>query len=265
MASPFPLSTVKAGITRLRDKGGASPDSLYDLVNGIVDASRAPVSRPPARAVSLLPPGTKGLMYYKGKRLVFSAEPVEMTDPKYINETLRHPTEEDATLVKIHFAQPFLGVPFVVAEFDNDGAQEFFSYWLQRTLTWEADHIYTIGQVVQPTVPNGYAYRAGRIGDPGLRWAKDILRAIGDRVEPTVYNGYVYVVVDVQGANPRSGSAEPTWPTSPGAQVIEDTDGAEPTPDGSATDPTGSSTVPEDIRDRYGVGVGSNQNRQSIQ
>ena len=31
---PFPLTTLKGGINRLRVKGGASPASLYDLLNG---------------------------------------------------------------------------------------------------------------------------------------------------------------------------------------------------------------------------------------
>lgn len=264
MATPFALSAIKAGITRLREKGNASPESLYDLVNGVVDASRAPVSRNGTNIVHALPPGTVGIMFYKGKRLVFSDEPVTMTDPKYVNETLRHPTDDGAELVRIHFSQPFLGVPFVVAEFLNsEGDTEYFTYWLQRTLTWAPDHVYTIGEVVQPTVPNGYAYRANRIGDPGLKWAPNVLRALNDRVEPTVYNGYVFVAIDVQGANPRSGAVEPIWPKAAGATVTEDTDGAAPTPTDSGSDPNPDTTLPPEIVDRYGTGRGGTFSNQS--
>ena len=46
MASPYFLTAVKAGITRLRTKAGAARESLYDLLNGYVDASRKMKSRP---------------------------------------------------------------------------------------------------------------------------------------------------------------------------------------------------------------------------
>ena len=47
MASPpVTLSAVQAGITRLRTKGGASPESLYDLINGYVTAARTIAPRP---------------------------------------------------------------------------------------------------------------------------------------------------------------------------------------------------------------------------
>ncbi|WP_256202355.1 hypothetical protein [Stenotrophomonas pictorum] len=54
------MSAVKAGITRLRDKGGASSDSLYDLLNGYVTAARTIKCRPGTRIDAELPEGTKG-------------------------------------------------------------------------------------------------------------------------------------------------------------------------------------------------------------
>jgi hypothetical protein len=34
---PVPVTTLRGGINRLRTKGGARADELYDLLNGYVD------------------------------------------------------------------------------------------------------------------------------------------------------------------------------------------------------------------------------------
>lgn len=216
------LSTLKSGITRLRDKGGASPDALFDLLNGYVDASGAPTSRGGTRLSITLPAGTKGLMPINGSFLVFSHVPTVIADPKYSCEVLVNPNDPDQPIKEIHFATPFLGYPYVVAEFDNG---DVIHYWLQDGKPWQAGTFYHTGDIVEPTTPNGLAYRATRDGSALPSWAPNVPRAIGDTIEPTVYNDYLYTVVDVAGDNPASGAVEPTWPAADGAQVIEDTNG----------------------------------------
>ena len=62
----------------------------------------------------------------------------------------------------------------------------------------------------------------GVIGMPGAfplpAWAPSIVRVVGDIVVPTVANGYEYIC-GASGAS--SGTVEPTWPTTPGAVVTE--------------------------------------------
>lgn len=252
------LNSFADGINRQKVKGGPKSTALYDLVNGYVDQSGAAVSRPGTVQDIELPAGTKGLMAFNGGLVVFSHLVLTTSNPdKYTVETIMHPTIPSAPLLEIHFAGPFLGIPYVVAEFVNG---DVFHYWLQRRSPWAPNTFYRVGDVVEPTTPNGFAYRANRIGDPGISWAPDVARAVGDKIEPTAYNGYEYTAVETYGANPRSGSIEPTWPTEDGARVTEDTDGATPGAGGTTPTPTGNTTLPADVEDRYGTGLAGRTN-----
>lgn len=223
-----PLATLKTGITRLRDKGGAQATSLYDLVNGFVDDSGSPTIRPGTTALHhIAVPTTKGCATFKNRIVVFSHDVVDPGHDLFICMVLRHPTNSSAVIEKIHYAKPFKGEMYVVAEFD-DGST--WHYSMKEPSSWEADHVYLEGAVIQPTTPNGYTYMAKRLGAPNPLWAPNVVRAVGDRVEPTVPNGYYYEVTATQGANPKSGPTEPTWVAAEGAVVYEDASGATVTP-----------------------------------
>lgn len=244
---PTVLNAVDAGITRLRSKGGASPKSLYDLVDAYVTAGKTILPRPGSRRVVNLPPGSIGLTLYQGDFHVYASSNIGAMPAGYKLNILIHPTNPAAILVFIHNAFPYLGHLYVVAEW-SDG--QTFHYWLQKRNAWEANKVYREGDVVEPTVPNGFAYQATRMNPAAPPWAADVPRAVNDRVSPTTSNGYEYVVVDTQGANPKSGAVEPTWPTAEGAQVIEDTDlGNVPTT--PPTDGGGAPPLPPDVEDRY--------------
>lgn len=238
-------------MTRLLDKGGASAESLYELTNGYINASRRATHRPGTTLETASLGGTKGLCVFKGAFVVFSHQVTPMSDSRFTCEVLTHPTDPNQPLADIHFAEPFLGHLYVSAEF-ADGS--VYHYWLQVAETWAAGSNYKVGDLVQPSVPNGYAYRATRSGDAPLTWAPDVARAVNDVVVPTVDNGFDYIVTSVIGDAPRSGSTEPNWPEADGATVFEDTGREPPTPpsgDGSGQ------TLPSDVEDRYGSGSGS--------
>lgn len=132
-------------------------------------------------------------------------------------------------LKEIHFAQPFMGFLYVVAEFDVSQAPEAaaigdtFHYWLQTSGEWAANTVYQVGQVISPTVGNGFQYQAVRVSSPNPVWTANTQEALDNIVEPSVPNGYFYTVTTVDGSNPSTGSTEPTWPTSTDATVIENT------------------------------------------
>lgn len=277
----LPLTTIKGGINRLRVRGGARPDNLYDLVNGYVTEAGTVKARPGTERVATLDSRTRGLCAFGGKLHVFCHVPVVVPDG-YVLNVLAHPdppdsgyqygyntTDTEVGIKTIHFAEPFLGGLYVVAEFD-DG--QTFHYWLQPGPVWTANTEYRIGDLVAPSSPNGFLYWASRLGDPNPPWQPDEPRydGIADAynqsvIEPTEANGYYYVCVDTDGPNPRSGSTEPTWPTFEGGQVTERTDTGVPeevpidsTPPpsaGSSDSPTVPSTDPID---RYGSGTGFN-------
>jgi hypothetical protein len=241
-----PLTVVQDGINRQRIKGGARADSLYDLLNGYVTESKTVKVRPGTTRMETLPETTKGLCYFEDELYVFSHQQ-ETVPYGYVNVVLVNPNDQAQLIEEIHFAEPFMGFLYVVAEFANG---EVFHYWLQSSGTWQASTVYLNGAIVTPTTPNGLAYRATRIGSPYPSWAPSVPRAVSDIIEPTTYNGYYYTVVDTIGANPASGLIEPTWPTEDGAQVSEDTEGE------IATSPTVTEPPidqpPEDTQDRYG-------------
>lgn len=244
----FAITSAKQGVTRLRNKGGASKDSFYTLKDCFVTSDRSIKPRPGTRRDTILPANTKGLMAFRGKLYVFSAEPVTITNPKYANLVLQHPEPGNTAQIRaIHFAQPFLGYPYVVAEFDDD-ATKFYHYWLQDTGDWQANTVYMFSEVVQPTTPNGYTYSATRLLPPDPTWTSGKPVQIGDKFEPTVPNGYYYEVVDAAGLNPITGETEPQWIAEEGATVYDDSD-----TNGGSTSAGDDDTPqpPPDVVDRY--------------
>lgn len=241
------LNATKGGIDRQRTEGSPSPQVLYDLLNGYINSAGKMVSRFGSRITHTLPAGaTKGACVFREQFVVFSHEPQTVPDG-VICEVLVHPTEPALALADIHFAWPFLQYLYVVAEFVNG---DVFHYWLQRADTWQADTIYLLGALVQPTVPNGFVYQAERLGDPNPLWSASVLRAVGEKVEPTTADGYYYEVTATLGTNPRSGTTEPTWNDEEGAVTYEDvsTTATPPPTTGPTTPP---STPGTGITDRY--------------
>jgi hypothetical protein len=247
---PVTLSVIQGGIQRLREKGNANPNSLYDLVNGHVTLDQHIRSRPGTFRVASVP-GTMGLVSFNGLLHVFAAEPVDVP-PGFVCNVLIHPAA-DATpipLSRIHFAAPFMGALYVVAEFDfdpnapldiDDGGfageddpedakkrQRIYHFWLRgQGQSWKPNYEYSFNQLVEPKPPNGYYYAASRAGAANPAWGPGQPRDVGDLVEPTVYNEYFYEVTFVSGSNAASGRDEPDWPLVSGGQVTENVIGSE--------------------------------------
>ena len=229
----FPLSTTNTGMTRLRTKGGARGDSLYDLLNAYITVEGTIKPRPGTIEDITLPADTVGLVAHKCKLYVFKHEPDVTSNPdKYVVATLRHPSDPTVKLAVIHFAATYLGFLYVAAQFEDASV---WHYWLEELDSWSANTDFMIGDRVFPTTENGFAYKATRPGSPNPAWAPNVERAVNDVIEPTVYNGFKYTAVAVTGDNPASGTVEPDWPDESGAQVIEYTAGED---SASVTTPT---------------------------
>ncbi len=240
------------GLNVMRLKGGANPNTLKTLTNGYVTAAGTIRMRPAAIYQATLPTDCRGLVAFQGALQSFCARYVGVIGIVTVN-TLRHPdpSQSALTLTDIHFAAPFLGFLYVVAEFSNG---DVFHYWLQPATTWQANTVYLLNAGVQPTAPAGLTFQATYAGPAIQSWAPNVARALGDIVIPTVPNGFKYQVTQVIGTAPASGTVEPVWPTVPGATVMEDTSlGTQPTASsGAATPPQ---TLPPGVATRYGTGL----------
>lgn len=264
MSRPVTLTALRAGIERAREKGGAKPDALFDLLNGYVTTDGAAQSRPGTRAIAKLPAGTKGCVAFGGRLAVFAHQPVALpaSTPPLELHLVKHKTDPAQPLAHIHFAEPFLRFLYVVAEFANG---DVFHYWLRTADAWNGSQAYDLGALVQPLTPNGYLYRAHRLRAPGPAWAPDVKRTVGDRIEPTTFNGFEYECVQTIGTDPRSGATEPAWPAQHGATVAEDTrKGAAPKPPATGTVAPPTNVVDEGTRTRYTGGVGDRLNRTGV-
>lgn len=248
------LTTIKGGLSRQRTKGGALKDQLFDLLNGYVTTEKTVKSRPGTTLTETLPVGTVGLLHFDGSFHVFASTDVASIPSGYTLNIVRAP--DGSALSKIHFAEPFMGRLYVVAEF-ADG--DIYHYWLKTTSAWAANTEYEFSEAVTPTSANNYTYIPKRTGQPNPTWSPGASRTVGDKVEPTIFNGYYFEVITASGTNPRSGVVEPAWATDPnivpGKRYIESVDGTfqPPTPT-PPRDPDRDSPLDDDLDDRYGPG-----------
>lgn len=214
----YPLTSMQAGMTRLRDKGGASPKAAYEITNGYVDASGAPSQRPgtdwifnwadPHLGKGAQAGQTKGLAFYNGVFYTFTSGNgagsgiVSGGGTTYQILVLRHPTSTSVTLTKIHFAKPFLGFLYVVAQF-SDGYTAH--YWLQNPPAWTGNTVYLPNALVQPTTNNGFYYSAQLLNPPGpTAWTPLLGHNLGDVIQPSTPNGFNYYAKFLSAGNGAS-------------------------------------------------------------
>lgn len=248
---PSPLYNLKQGINRLRVKGGANPSSLYDLVNGYINVDGSVKQREGTILAQTLNGNTKGLMADNGIFNVFSINQ-QAVPAGYLDNILIDPNDATQTIKTIWFAKPFMGFPYVVAEFANG---DVFHYWLQNGGTWAADTVYDTGTLILPTQPTGLAYLAQRVSAVNPIWQPETSIALNAIVEPTEYTGYQYKAVAVAGSTPTTGASEPVWPIVSAGTIQEFGDFDTSATDAGTTQGTKPSTtqpLSTTITDRYG-------------
>lgn len=249
---PVPLTALKGGINRLRIKGAASSQQLYDLVNGRITADGSVVVREGTIRSATLSSGTVGLTVLDGKFNVFSRDLVAVPSG-FVCNRLINPNDATQQPTKIWFAKPFMGFLYVVAQFGNG---DIVHYWLQSNGTWAANKVYTTGSIVTPTVSNGLAYLAQRNFPTYPTWSSETATVLNTIIEPTEYTGYAYKAVSVEGAAPHTGATEPSWPTTKGGLLQEFGDFDTSSTDSGTTQTdsgtTASTPLGSNITDRYG-------------
>jgi len=151
-------------------------------------------------------------------------------------------------IIKTYFTGVILGKLYVAVKFLNGLIRH---YWLQEPPAWQPNKIYMLGDLVQPTVPNGYYYQAP-VTSPIPAWQPSKVYAAGAKVQPKTANGYYYELVDVTGTGATSGTTEPVWPTQEGAEVFEGEDSTD-VPSVSTPVNTPAAGIGNEIVDRYNL------------
>lgn len=214
----YPLTALQGGISRLRVKGAARANTLYDLTNAYLTQAGSIVPREGTIAVEQLDDTTVGLLAIDGVFNIFSSSSGATVPSSYTLNLLINPGLTTDTPSMIWFAKPFMGFPYVVCEFASGTV---LHYWLQNDGEWTASSTYYTDNVIIPTTPNGLGYQAIRDMPINPTWAALTSTSAGAIVEPTEYTGFAYVAVTVSGPLPFTGSIEPTWPTVAGGIVQE--------------------------------------------
>lgn len=249
---PSPLYNLKQGINRLRIKGGANPSSLYDLVNAWITVDGSVNPREGTIRAETLNGNTKGLMADDGSFNVFSVTQ-QAVPSGYIDNILLNPNDSTQVITKIWFAKPFMGFPYVVAQFANG---DIFHYWLQNAGNWAPNTVYDTGTLILPlTTQTGLAYLAQRVSAVNPTWQAETGIALNAIIEPTEYTGFQYKAVAVAGASPHTGESEPVWPVVSAGTIQEFGDFDTSSTDAGTTQGTTPSTaqpLSTTITDRYG-------------
>jgi hypothetical protein len=252
---PIALTTLQGGINRLTVKGAASANRLYDLVNAYITNDGSTVPREGTLRAATLDTNSVGLMAVDGVFNIFGGTYTTSTatvPDGYQLNLLISPVNSTATPTKIWFAKPFMGFPFVTAQF-SDGL--VFDYWLQSNGAWTSETVYTTGSIVTPDVPNGLAYLAVRNFPQNPLWTADTTITSATIIEPNEYTGYAYKAISVAGTNPHTGASEPVWPTVSAGQIQEFGDFDTSSSDAGttqATTTTSAQNLGGNITDRYG-------------
>lgn len=251
---PYPLTVLNGGINRLRVKGGAAANQLYDLQNARITNAGSIVPREGTIRAETLDATTVGLAAVDGVFNVFSSSYNTGLPTNYQCNVLIDPINPTASVTKIWFAKPFMGFLFVVAEFSDGNT---FHFWLQNNGDWTANTVYMTDNIVLPDTPNGLAYQAVRDFPPNPLWTAEATITSGQTLEPNEYTGYAYRAVAVEGTAPHTGQVEPVWPTTIGGIIQEFGDFDTSSTDAGTTQSTSltttaSITLGGNITDRYG-------------
>lgn len=215
------LNASKAGMTRLRDKGGASPETLYELTNAYINASRSPTQRPGTTWTYQFGANTHGLVAFQGIFYAFTDNPAAIVSTgNYRVVLLRNPVAGSAaTLSKVTYAVPFMGYLYVVGVYSDGTAHHF---WLQNPPAWTANTSYAANTLAQPKTINGYYYKVSPIQNVPA-WQPHFVYTLSSICQPTVYNGFHYQKTSADSISNviTSGPNEPAWSTSLGGITLD--------------------------------------------
>lgn len=172
-----------------RDAALAAANIQRLLSNAYINTGKAIKKRPCLTRVATLEAGTVGLRAAGGKLNTFyganGATTITHANTLFRANRIPHPTDGTLAVTRVYYAENFNGVLYCSALYSNGDIRH--SFLDDSTLTaWAASTAYPQGTFRRPTVANGFRYEATAVAGTGT-----------------------------------SAAAEPTWPTTVGATVID--------------------------------------------
>lgn len=171
------------GLDRRKGASSSEPNKLRLLTNAYITTGKQIQKRHALKLFATLESGTVGLRAAGGKLNTFyEAGTITHANTTFLARKLPHPTLSQA-LSKIHYADMFAGYLYAVAEYAGGS---IWHHYLDDDGAWAAATAYTVNTYRRPGTANGYRYKVTAIAGTGT-----------------------------------SGGAEPAWPTTVGATVID--------------------------------------------
>jgi hypothetical protein len=170
----------------------ARPNILRTLQNAYITTGKTIKKRPCLQSVATLEAGTVGLKSFGGKLQTFYGQGAAINHANPLFHSNRVPKwDTGADPVKIHYADQYNAILYVVAEF---AGPVYRHYYLDDPGAWAAT-IAVLTQFVSPTddgerlpVRGDGDHRPGRVGRTGTVYAANAFR------RPTTPNGFRYEV-----------------------------------------------------------------------
>ncbi len=181
--SSITFDKFEVGLDRRKNITVSDANRLYNLVNAYVTKGKVIRKRPGSVLDAILEAGTKGLISGNGKLNTFyESGTITHADTDYLANKVPHPSVSTA-IKKIHFGDVFSGYLYLAIEYVDGVVKHFY---LDDPGAWQAATAYAVGTFRRPVAPNGFRYEVTAIAGTGT-----------------------------------SGGAEPAWPTTVGATVID--------------------------------------------
>ncbi len=173
------------GLDRRRKQHSPIANALWALVNCYVTTGRSIKKRPCLAIVAGLEAGTKGMRAAGGQlNTFFSADGAAISHANPLFRARRARNQGTVSAVaKVHYAELFNGFLYAAIEYAS-GAVEH--HYFDDPGAWSAANAVPLNEYRRPTVENGFRYQATSISGTGT-----------------------------------TGGAQPVWPTTLGATVVD--------------------------------------------
>lgn len=181
------FDNYSGGLDLRRDAALSAANVLAGLSNAYINIGKAIQKRPCLTKIATLEAGTVGLRSAGGKLNTFYGQGTAIThaNPLFVPKRVPHPASGGTAISKVYYAENFNGLLYAAVGYANGETKHHYLDDSELT-AWATGTVYGLGVFRRPTTANGFRYEATTGGT-------------------------------------SHGATEPTWPTTIGATVVDNT------------------------------------------